>query len=552
VSPRRLFAESLKAVAAAIVLFAAAEILVRVVYLVRNAAVDVVLLPYNAAQDFGAMPPWMDGLRILEPDDALVWRNRRGVTRRYLDVFSPVDSEDDRRALLRRFLPRVPASLRGNPVWEVALNSRGFRTEEFIPHKAPGVFRIACVGDSWTFGANVDQRDAYPQRLGELLGEAFPRASFEVLNLGTMAYSSHQGLELVRREVLDLSPDAILIGFAMNDSSVAGYRDKDFFGQRGSDALAKRARRFLERIELLKLLRYLGRSMRHDSWSIGDYMGKLEEAAGTPAEAWMGGQGTESADYDELEPYTRVAPRDYERNIREMARLARAQGAAVILFYNELWNTPYRDVLRRIAGEEQLAWIDSQTLIQEARHVLQRDLAARLELTPATPEVERSAAGQLVEVVFRAYAADWEVPDALFLAGPHPALGGGVPNRVRMYDDGTHGDERAGDRVWSLALGLESGTRLFYVYTNSGREGRWEGVDVPEVRRFTVPELGTGSVYRPLDRFGTIGLQADGWHTNAAGYRIIAQAAFDALAQRDAVRRYLADAGQRASGGSVR
>jgi lysophospholipase L1-like esterase len=545
VSPRRLFAESLQVLAAAIVMIAAAEILLRVIYEVRNAAVDVVLLPYNAAQDFGSMPPWADGQRILEPDDALVWRNRSGVTRRYLDVFSPVDSEEDRRALLQQFLPGVPASLRDNPLWEVSLNSRGFRTDEFSTQKAPGVFRIACVGDSWTFGSNVDQRDAYPQRLGELLREAFSGASFEVLNLGTMAYSSHQGLELVRRQVLDLSPDAILVGFGMNDASVAGYRDKDFSGERGSDSLAKRTRRLLERIELVKLLRYLGRATRHESWSIGDYMGKLAKAAGTPAEAWMGGQGTESADYDELEPYTRVSPGDYERNLREIVRLARAQRADVVLLYNQLWNTPYREVVRRLASEAELAWIDSQELIWEARRRLQRDLEARLELIPATPDGHRSTGGRPVEVVFRAYAAEWEVPDALFLAGPHPALGGGVPNRVRMYDDGTHGDERAGDRVWSLALGLESGTQIFYVYTNSGREGSWEGVDVPEVRRFTVPDFGTGSVYRPLDRFGAIDLQADGWHTNAAGYRIIARAAFDALTQRDVVRRYLAGVGQR-------
>jgi hypothetical protein len=360
VSPRRLFAESLQVLAAAIVMIAAAEILLRVIYEVRNAAVDVVLLPYNAAQDFGSMPPWADGQRILEPDDALVWRNRSGVTRRYLDVFSPVDSEEDRRALLQQFLPGVPASLRDNPLWEVSLNSRGFRTDEFSTQKAPGVFRIACVGDSWTFGSNVDQRDAYPQQLGGLLAHAFPEASFEVLNLGTMAYSSHQGLELVRRQVLDLSPDAILVGFGMNDASVAGYRDKDFSGGRGSDSLAKRTRRLLERIELLRLLRYLGRATRHESWSIGDYMGKLAKAAGTPAEAWMGGQGTESADYDELEPYTRVSPGDYERNLREIVRLARAQRADVVLLYNQLWNTPYREVVRRLASEEELAWIDQR------------------------------------------------------------------------------------------------------------------------------------------------------------------------------------------------
>ncbi len=34
------------------------------------------------------------------------------------------------------------------------------------------------------------------------------------------------------------------------------------------------------------------------------------------------------------------------------------------------------------------------------------------------------------------------------------AMGGWVPNVVRMYDDGTHGDGQAGDGVWSVALEL--------------------------------------------------------------------------------------------------
>ena len=43
------------------------------------------------------------------------------------------------------------------------------------------------------------------------------------------------------------------------------------------------------------------------------------------------------------------------------------------------------------------------------------------------------------------------------------------------------------------------GTRFFYVYTNSGREGQWEGVDVPELRHFVVPRPRARRCYRPIE-----------------------------------------------------
>ena len=46
--------------------------------------------------------------------------------------------------------------------------------------------------------------------------------------------------------------------------------------------------------------------------------------------------------------------------------------------------------------------------------------------------------------------------------------------------------------------GFEPGTRFFYVYTNSGREGQWEGVDVPELRHFIVPAAAGGRSIAPL------------------------------------------------------
>ena len=59
--------------------------------------------------------------------------------------------------------------LRDRPTWEVTVNARGFRTAEFTADRRPATVRIACIGDSWTFGANVDDEDTYPRRLAALL-----------------------------------------------------------------------------------------------------------------------------------------------------------------------------------------------------------------------------------------------------------------------------------------------------------------------------------------------------------------------------------------------
>jgi len=53
--------------------------------------------------------------------------------------------------------------------------------------------------------------------------------------------------------------------------------------------------------------------------------------------------------------------------------------------------------------------------------------------------------------------------------------------------DGAGGDQRAGDGVWSATATFAPGTRVSYVYTNSGARGRWEGLDIPHLRSVVIP-----------------------------------------------------------------
>ena len=131
-----------------------------------------------------------------------------------MDIFTPVWSDDDRISLLRRFAPWLPAAFEANPVWRIALNTEGFRSQPFTTDNRAGALRIACISDSWTFGMNVNQDATYPSRLEVRLKQQRPGADFDVMNFGVLGYSSFQGLALLKRRVLDLHPDVLLIGSA--------------------------------------------------------------------------------------------------------------------------------------------------------------------------------------------------------------------------------------------------------------------------------------------------------------------------------------------------
>jgi lysophospholipase L1-like esterase len=524
---RRLAVALLRSFATTVIFFVALELALRAAYLARNAMVTLVPLPYALGDQYGPIPPWLDRLLILAPDDTLIWRSLPNVRRTYVDIFSPVRTEQDRVALLRRFLPALPDQFRGNPTWHIDLNSHGDRTIEYTVAKPDRSVRIACIGDSWTFGMNVDQDQTYPSRLLARLGK---RTGIEVLNFGVLGYSSFQGLQLLKTRVLALAPDILVIGFGMNDSEVAGYRDRDMIATAApgwTSRLVDAARDF----EFYKLLQYLALSIRFHPKPIAEYIREEAQAK----------SGT--VDYETIEPWTRVSPRDYEANVREMIRLQAGHGGKSVLVDNELWDdSPYRPVLRRISADMDVPLVDSLQIIARGRVAIERELEMRFALAahdtaPGPPALPAASAASTstparVSVIFRVFHGSFPVPTAMSIAGTDPALGDLKPNMVPMRDDGREGDERAGDGVWSVRASLPPGMPVFYVYTNSGARGRWEGMDVPSIRRTTIPvarRAADGPVYLPIETFGQLYMQADNWHTNAKGYELIAEAVANVL-----------------------
>jgi lysophospholipase L1-like esterase len=512
-----------KALTTTVIFFVLLEIGLRSAYFVRNSMVRYVPLPYAVGDDYGPMPPWLDSLEILENDRNLIWKTTPNIRQTYLDVFSPVRTQQDRIALLRRFIPSVPAEFRANPTWDIQINSDGYRGGEMSHARAASTVRIACIGDSWTFGMPVGQNQTYPSRLAAWLHQEHPETKYDVQNFGVLGYSSFQGLRLLKARVLDFNPDVVVIGFGMNDSEVPGYRDKDVIaaGQnpRMTTRLAELSKTVANDLEGYKLLKYEALVLRFKPKPIGEYL-----------KAKSTSQGADTIDYDGMEPWTRVSPHDFELNIREMIRLAAERGASAVLVDNELWaGSPYRTVLKRIAGDLEVPLVDSLAIVNATRSGIEQALESQLNLTGRDGELPPPPQGKTT-VVFRAYRGSAAVPQALSIVGADPQLGALTPNRVRMRDDGLEGDQRAGDGVWSYAASFEPSKGVSYMYTNSGTPGEWEGLDVPYVRRVEIPQATDGRpVYLPIDTFGRVYMQGDGWHTDAVGYDAIAHAVERAL-----------------------
>jgi lysophospholipase L1-like esterase len=521
-----------------LLIFALVECIIRGAYFIRNSMVEHVLLPYGFASDYGPFPPWLDSRSLFKPDETLVWRGRPDFRRKYIDVFSPVRTEDELRSLRHSFFPTLPASLRDNSVWEVSLNSEGFRDAEFSQEKPSSAFRIICLGDSWTFGSNVGQDEAYPQRLRVLLRQEFPMANFEVFNLGMLGYAAYNGLQVLKTKALDLNPDLVVLAFAMNEPRMAGYRKKALLTDQEPSTLMKRMGRVLarigsfasEHIEFYKLLRYWAQYIKWQPKSIGKYFEHYSQEFMWFEQEWDDGK---------LEAWMQASLKDYEQYLLEMIYLVRRKGASVVLVYNEFWREgPYRKVLEKIGQIEGIPWVDSSTLLLDVRRKIEEEIEAKLQLQPSN-EQRLPLQGE-IEVIFRVYQGTCSVPKAIYIVGAHETLGNLVPNTVTMYDDGTHGDQRAGDGVWSYTARFPPGTVVFYTYTNSGAEGKWEGLDVPAIRRFKVETTKTGQrVYAPIDTFGKMYMYADAWHTNAAGSELIAEALLEELQRDERVQRYL-------------
>lgn len=113
----------------------------------------------------------------------------------------------------------------------------------YSPEKPKDTFRIAAIGDSFTYGYRNLFDDAYPKRLERMLNLNEQQQKVEVLNMGKPGFSTAMEVDLVRKTIKKYNPDLILLQITLNDPEIHEYRaprgalaGKDLKGEKGAEA----------------------------------------------------------------------------------------------------------------------------------------------------------------------------------------------------------------------------------------------------------------------------------------------------------------------------
>jgi lysophospholipase L1-like esterase len=157
------------------------------------------------------------------------------------------------RFVFERAAAKTDVAPKGDP--QVSINSLGFRERE-IGRKDPARYRIAIIGDSYTWGQALEVEERFSNVLGEFLG---PR--YEVLNFGIPGHKVADDLAELE-PVLRLSPDFVLLQMYINNFETPSMERPHTYPLLPADV----DRRFLQTWSVYRLL--------SDRWA------QLQEAIG--------------------------------------------------------------------------------------------------------------------------------------------------------------------------------------------------------------------------------------------------------------------------------
>jgi hypothetical protein len=198
-----------------LVLAAMATLLVVADWLPENGFVDPDHIEFWLAVGFGTSAIVLAARDRGVPFDVAAIRNRAilltvtlivlAITVEFMTrfVFRDVTTSSDNGGYFSRRWSRTEAA---------QVNNAGFRGRPFTPAKPDGVYRIAIVGDSFTYGNGVRQEDRY----SDLLQGQLP-SHVEVLNFGVAGANTPEHRQLVQHLLADVHPDFILVQWFVND-----------------------------------------------------------------------------------------------------------------------------------------------------------------------------------------------------------------------------------------------------------------------------------------------------------------------------------------------
>lgn len=425
----------------------------------------------------------------------------------------------------RKTQPVNPRPFGGTDTWTIENDSGGFRGPEHALDDDASVYRVLCVGDSVTFGFNVDQPHAYPRQLEALLRARHPGKRIDVFNAGVPGWSWVQGLRFLEAYGFDLEPDLVIASHGTNDQFwPAQVTDRERLPGAGRPAPEMPPASFLQRTSIYRALQRIGRPQP----PAGPSPVCRSEIARTGS-------------------CRRVPVPDIEATIREMQARVGEHGADFVALNLDFMETAAAGAARRAAEAGRITFVDFVQRLHARRDAIDRERAAALRLAPPGP-IGDMAPGQSRRVVLRVHG-DFGADAAVSVRGAAP-FRDDFPFAEPLRDDGQGGDEVAGDRVFSGVV--EAPPKIGAIEYAFWLDETCEFTPLPPLPSTTGTRLlrFDRDTMGPVADFGDGGLMAERTHPNARGQTLVAIALADLVETLPSFRRWAEE--KRLSGPSRR
>lgn len=102
----------------------------------------------------------------------------------------------------------------------ISVDALGLRGPEVDAVAPPGVVRVLAMGDSVTFGWDLDVQDTWPARLDEHLNadaDSVTPARRQVSNAGVSGYGTRDEVLALDQRITQLAPDVVVLAYFLND-----------------------------------------------------------------------------------------------------------------------------------------------------------------------------------------------------------------------------------------------------------------------------------------------------------------------------------------------
>jgi len=121
-------------------------------------------------------------------------------------------SEFHKYELKKNYVCKYPSNEFPGKYVTITTNNLGLRGDHDITYDKPkNIKRILIIGDSYTFGAFVETRKAYPQMLEHIMEKL--DSNYEVINAGFGGFNADDIYVWLRNEGVKFNPDIIIYGF---------------------------------------------------------------------------------------------------------------------------------------------------------------------------------------------------------------------------------------------------------------------------------------------------------------------------------------------------